>query len=64
MSQAEAESRVNETVAADREAADAARKAVAHSLYWLFVAFLIGAFGASYAATIGGRQRDHVPALT
>ena len=64
MSQAEAESRVNETVAADREAADSARKAVAHSLYWLFVAFLIGAFCASYAATIGGRQRDHVPALT
>ena len=60
LSQPEAERRVTETIAADREAADAARKAIAHSLYWLFVAFLIGAFCASYAATIGGRQRDNV----
>jgi hypothetical protein len=59
----EAEARVTETVAADRQAADMARKAIAHSLYWLFVAFLVGAFSASYAATIGGRQRDNVPAL-
>ena len=61
--QTEAERRVTETVNADRETADEARKAIAHSLYWLFVAFLIGAFCASYAATIGGRQRDNVPAL-
>lgn len=61
VTQAEAERRVTETVAADREAADTARKAMAHSFYWLFVAFLIGAFCASYAATIGGRQRDNVP---
>lgn len=59
----EAERRVFETIAADRYAADTARKAIAHSLYWLFVAFLIGAFCASFAATIGGRQRDNVPAL-
>ena len=58
----EAERRVTETITAEREAADTARKAIAHSLYWLFVAFLIGAFCASYAATIGGRQRDNVPA--
>jgi hypothetical protein len=61
LSRSEAERRVIATVTADREAADAARKSVAHSLYWLFVAFLIGAFCASYAATIGGRQRDSVP---
>jgi hypothetical protein len=61
LNQAEAERRVSETVAADRQAADTVREAIAHSLYWLFVAFLIGAFCASYAATIGGRQRDHVP---
>lgn len=61
LTQAEAERRVSETVTAAREAADTARKALAHSLYWLFVAFLIGAFCASYAATIGGRQRDHIP---
>lgn len=56
----EAAQQVANTLAANREAADATRKAVAHSLYWLFVAFLIGAFCASYAATIGGRQRDRV----
>jgi hypothetical protein len=61
LNQAEAEQRVTETVVADRQAVDIARKAIAHSLYWLFVAFLIGAFCASYAATIGGRQRDNVP---
>jgi hypothetical protein len=63
LSQMDAQQRVVDTVAADREAEDAARKAIAHSLYWLFAAFLIGAFCASYAATIGGRQRDRVPAL-
>ena len=62
LAQGEAERRVTETIAADRQAADTARRAIAHSLYWLFVAFLIGAFCASYAATIGGRQRDNVPA--
>jgi len=60
LSRPEAERRVTETIAADREATDAARKAVAHSLYWLFVAFLVVAFCASYAATIGGRQRDSI----
>ena len=60
LNQGEAESRVSAVDAAERQAADDTRKAVAHSLYWLFVALLIGAFCASYAATIGGRQRDHV----
>jgi hypothetical protein len=60
LNQADAERRVSDTVAAARQAADDARKAVAHMLYWLFVALLIGAFCASYAATIGGRQRDYV----
>ena len=64
LSQADAERRVTETIAADREAAETTRKAIAHSLYWLFVAFLIGAFCASFAATIGGRQRDSVLAPT
>jgi hypothetical protein len=58
---ADAERRVSDTIAAHRQAADAVRKAVAHSLYWMFIAFLIGAFSATYAATIGGRQRDHIP---
>ena len=62
MTQAEAERRVTDTLTAYRQATDEARKAVAHSLYWLFVALLIGAFCASYAATIGGKQRDRVSA--
>jgi hypothetical protein len=32
-------------------------------LYWTFLALLIGAFCASFAATIGGKQRDHVVAI-
>lgn len=58
LSVSEASRRVDDTVTRAREAADKARKAVAHSLYWLVVALLIGAFSGSYAATIGGRQRD------
>jgi hypothetical protein len=46
--------------AAAKQAADAARKAAAHSALWMFVALLSGAFAASYAATWGGRRRDHV----
>ena len=46
-----------------RQAADTARKAVAHSMYWTFLALLIGAFCASFAATIGGRERDRVPVV-
>ena len=41
-------------------AADEARRAGAKSLLWTFVALLMGAFCASVAATVGGRQRDHV----
>ena len=69
MSQAEAEKRVNETFnqiqaklkeaeTKAREAADAARKASAAAALALFISLLIGAFIASYAATIGGRQRE------
>ena len=36
------------------------RKAIAHSLYWTFVALLMGAFCASVAATIGGKERDRM----
>ena len=61
LTQTEAEQRVSDTAAAARQAVDNARKALAHMLYWLFVALLIGAFCASFAATIGGSQRDQVP---
>jgi len=60
IAQPEAEKRVADFLTAVRQTADTARKATAHFLLWTFLAFLIGAFCASYAATIGGRQRDHV----
>lgn len=60
LDRARAEARVNDTVATARQAMDTARKALAHSLYWLFAALLLGAFCGSFAATIGGRQRDNV----
>ncbi len=69
LSQQDAEKRVTDTfarakAAADdaankaKEAADKARKAVAYSSLWMFVALLVGAFGASLMATYGGRRRD------
>jgi hypothetical protein len=71
LSQAKAEQRVDavyakgKSIAADaeraaRDAADKARKAAAKASLWIFVALLTGAFSASLAATIGGRQRDCV----
>lgn len=62
LSAPESERRVTEVYAQAQQAADEARKAAAHLALWLFISFLIGAFSASYAATIGGRQRDQVPA--
>jgi hypothetical protein len=62
MSQPEAEQRVSDVLSQARQAEDAARKATAHLLLWLFLSLLLGAFSASYAATVGGRQRDHVKA--
>jgi len=47
----------------ERQAAEAARKETGRFLLWTFLALLIGAFCASYAATIGGRQRDHLKAI-
>ena len=69
LSQQDAEKRVDDTIAKAKaaideaatkakETADAARKAAAGLAMWSFVAMLIGAFVASYAATIGGRHRD------
>jgi hypothetical protein len=65
LSQPEAEKRVADAAtqaktaeAQAREAADLARKAAAHTALWSFLALLIGAFTASYAAIVGGRHRD------
>ncbi len=71
LSQADAQRRVddiyaraskasNDVQAAAKQAAESARKAAAHSALWMFVALLLGAFVASWAATFGGRQRDHL----
>ena len=60
VSQTEADERVNEAFLSAKSSAEAARKAIAHSLLWAFIALLIGAFCASFSGTIGGRQRDHV----
>ena len=60
LSQGDSEKRVSDIFMRAQQTADTARKAVAHSLLWAFLALLIGAFCASLAATIGGRQRDHV----
>jgi hypothetical protein len=63
LGQSDAEKRVSEVIAEARQAEDTARKVTAHFLLWLFLTLLMGAFSASYAATIGGRQRDHVKAI-
>jgi len=55
---ARAQSQVREAETDARAAADTARKASATAALWLFVSLLIGAFCASLAATVGGRQRD------
>jgi hypothetical protein len=60
LSPADAQARVSQVFDQARQTSDRARQALAHSLYWLFLALLVGAFCASYAATIGGRQRDRV----
>ncbi len=62
VSPAEADGRVANAFDEAQRNADAARKALAHLSLWLFVALLTGAFVASYAGTIGGRQRDRVQA--
>jgi hypothetical protein len=63
LSKPEADKRVDEIFADAQQTADKTRKALAHLSLWIFVALLSGAFCASYAATIGGRQRDHIPAV-
>ena len=64
LNETEAQRRVTAVFDETRQAADQTRKALAHSLYWTFLALLIGAFCASYAATLGGRQRDRLAAET
>jgi hypothetical protein len=67
LSQADAQKRVDDVLAQEqaaeakvRQAADAARKATASLAFFTFFSMLIGAFVASVAAAIGGRQRDEL----
>lgn len=60
LNQTEAERRVSETLAEARQTVDRLRSATARILLWTFLALLMGAFCASFAATVGGRQRDHM----
>ncbi|MDP9158630.1 MAG: hypothetical protein M3O09_00155 [Acidobacteriota bacterium] len=60
LSQTDADKRLDDVLNQERQAADTTRRALAHLSLWMFVALLMGAFCASYAATIGGRQRDQV----
>ena len=72
LSQADADKRVSEVVeqaknakdqAVDtaKAAADAARKTGVYVALWAFISMLIGAFSASFMATVGGRVRDDLP---
>ena len=61
MNEPDAEKRVSDVFEQAQRSADKNRSAIARFSLWLFVALLCGAFCASYAGTIGGRQRDHVP---
>ena len=55
---ARVQTKLRDAEATAKAAADKARKASAYAALWLFISLLIGAFVASFAATIGGRQRD------
>ena len=72
LSQADAEKRVsdlveqaknakNKAIETAKTAADAARKTGVYIALWAFISLLIGAFSASYMATVGGRVRDDLP---
>jgi hypothetical protein len=72
LSQADAEKRVsdvveqaknakNKAIEAAKTAAEAARKTGVYVALWAFISLLIGAFSASYMATVGGRVRDDLP---
>jgi hypothetical protein len=72
LSQADADKRVSEVVeqaknAKDKAidtakaAAEAARKTGVYVALWAFISLLIGAFSASFMATVGGRVRDDLP---
>jgi hypothetical protein len=58
ISQADAESRVNQVLTEAKANLEAARKATAALAFWVTASLLLGAFCASLAATEGGGLRD------
>ena len=74
LSQADAEKRVADVVSQAKSAkdkaietaktaTDAARKTGVYVALWAFISLLVGAFSASYMATLGGRIRDELPMM-
>ena len=61
LSQADAEKRVSDVIDQAKAAADHARKTGVSVALWAFISLLVGAFSASYMATVGGRLRDNLP---
>jgi hypothetical protein len=51
----------NKAINAVSTAAEAVRKTGVYVTLWAFISLLIGAFSASYMATVGGRVRDDIP---
>ena len=51
----------NKATYAAKTAADDARKTGVYMALWAFISLLIGAFSASFMATVGGRVRDDLP---
>ena len=58
LSQADAQQRVDQTVAEAKKAADEARKAAAKAAMWLAASLLAGAFAAMLGAIEGGKLRN------
>lgn len=56
----QAEQKAEEAKQKAKQAAEETRKATAHSMLWLFVSLMLGAFVGSLCATWGGRQRDAI----
>ena len=58
----QAKAAADDAVAKAKQAAETARKVGIHTSLWVFVSLLVGAFSATYMATVGGRLRDDLPA--
>jgi len=60
ISQADAEKRVDDTIAAAKQDAETARKAATAVSFAMALSLIIGAFVASVGGAVGGRHRDEL----